>query len=137
MDKRVSKSEKLTRIAGAWDGNIALSLMQAAPFRISDSSHLYFNSVMQASEVLSCLPNLVPMTVNGWVSRLSPEDRRKRNKAIRRLTWDGAEYKVTYAWRTDQGDEIWLEEHGRRKTGQGDTPSEIDGVIRNVSQSRP
>ena len=40
MDKNVSNAEKLTRISGVWDGDVALSVMRAAPFRISNSAQL-------------------------------------------------------------------------------------------------
>jgi len=133
MDRTVAKGDRLTRIAGVWDGDAALSLLQAAPFRISGQGQLHFNPVMQASDILSSLPNRIPSTISDWVSRLSPEDARERQKAIRRLTWDGAEYKLTYAWRTYQGEEIWLEEQGRRKSGNGDIPRDIEGVMRNVT----
>ena len=88
MDRTVAKGDRLTRIAGVWDGDAALSLLQAAPFRISGQGQLHFNPVMQASDILSSLPNRIPSTVSDWVSRLSPEDARERQKAIRRLTWD-------------------------------------------------
>ena len=136
MDNKAAKGDRLTRIAGAWDGDIALSLMQAAPFRISNQTQLHFNPAMQAADILSSLPSRVPKTVEEWVSRLSPEAIRERQKAIRRLTWDGAEYKLTYAWRTYQGEVIWLQEQGRRKSGEGDVPTEIEGVIRNVNRRK-
>ena len=133
MDKNVSKGDRLTRIAGVWDGNVALSLMRAAPFRISNQNEIHFNPAMHAADILSSLPNRIPRSVSDWVSRLSPEDARARQKAIRRLSWDGAEYKLTYAWRTYQGEEIWLQEQGRRKSGNGDIPTEIEGVMRNIN----
>ena len=133
MDKNVAKSDRLARISAVWDGDVALSLMRAAPFRILGRDQIHFKPVMQAAEILSSLPNRIPSTVSDWVSRLSPDDARMRQKAMRRLTWDGAEYKLTYAWRTYQGEEIWLQEQGRRKSGEGDVPTDIEGVIRNVS----
>jgi diguanylate cyclase (GGDEF)-like protein len=133
MDKHAGKGDRLARIAGVWDGDVALSLMRAAPFRISNQTHIQFNPVMQATEVLSSGPERLPRTVKEWTARLSNEDARERQKAIRRLTWDGAEYCITYQWRTLQGDEIYIQEQGRRRSGQGDVPTEIDGVIRNIS----
>jgi len=136
MDRTVAKRDRLTRIASVWDGDVALSLMQAAPFRITDGDQLHFNPALQASEILFSLPSRIPNHVSDWVSRLSPEDARARQKAIRRLTWDGAEYKLTYAWRTFQGEEIWLEEQGRRKSGKGDVPTDIEGVIQNITNRK-
>lgn len=134
MDNSVAKSDRIARIAGVWDGDVALSLMQAAPFQIIDKTQFYFKPAMQAAEILLSSPNKIPNTVADWTSRLSAEDARRRQKAMRRLTWDGAEYTLTYAWRTHQGDEIWLQEQGRRKSGEGDKPTHIEGVIRNVSR---
>lgn len=133
MDNLVAKGDRLARIAGVWDGDAALSLMRAAPFRISKDTHLHFEPTEQASEVLSSTAERVPKTVADWVSRLSAEDARERQKAIKRLSWDGAEYKLIYRWRTFQGDEIWLQEQGRRKSGKGTLPSEIEGVITNIN----
>jgi len=134
MDNSVAKSDRIARIAGVWDGDVALSLMQAAPFQIIDKTQFYFKPAMQAAEILLSSLNKIPNTVEDWTSRLSADDKRRRQKAMRRLTWDGAEYTLTYAWRTHQGDEIWLQEQGRRKSGVGDNPTHIEGVIRNVSR---
>ncbi len=134
MDSSVAKGDRLARISGAWDGDVALSLMRAAPFRMTDMTLLHFNPAMQAVDVLCSTNNRIPKTNLDWSTRLSPEDVRTREKAIRRLTWDGAEYKLTYQWRTYQGDQIWVEEMGRRKSGSGDKPTDIEGVMRNVTR---
>jgi len=134
MDKSVANRDRLARISGAWDGDAALSLMRAAPFRLTDMTLLHFNPAMQAVDVLCTSDNRIPKTNTDWAARLSPEDVRARDKAIRRLTWDGAEYKLLYQWRTHQGDQIWVEELGRRKSGSGDVPTDIEGVMRNVTR---
>jgi len=136
MDKTAAKANRLARISGVWDGDVALSLMRAAPFRIFNKTEIHFNPAMQAADILSSSPSRIPSKLADWVSRLAPEDARARQKAIRRLTWDGAEYKLTYAWRTYQGEDIWLEEQGRRKSGEGDVPTDIEGVIRNVTRRK-
>ena len=134
MDKTVSKGDRLARISGAWDGDVALSLMRAAPFRLTDMTQLHFNPPLQAMDVLCSSDSHIPKTNTDWAARLSPEDVRARQKAIRRLTWDGAEYMITYLWRTYQGDQIWVEERGRRKSGSGDEPTQIEGIMRNVTR---
>lgn len=133
MDRNVAKGDRLARISGVWDGDVALSMMRAAPFHISDMTRLTFNPVMQAADVLCSSDIHIPKTNTDWAARLTLEDARNRQKAIRRLTWDGAHYKLVYQWRTNQGDQIWIEEQGRRRSGSGDTPTEIEGVMRNVS----
>jgi diguanylate cyclase (GGDEF)-like protein len=136
MDKNVTKGDRLARIAGVWNKDVALSLMRAAPFRITDRTILHFEPHAQAADVLCSSSGQIPNVLVDWNYRLKGEDVRARQKAMRRLTWDGAEYKLTYQWRTDQGEEIWLEEQGRRKSGLGDIPTEIEGVIRNVTSRR-
>ena len=136
MDRHVAKGDRLTRIAGVWDDDVTLSLLRAAPFRISNLDHLHFEPALQASDILSSSRSEIPKTQLDWMSRLSQDDARARQKALRRLTWDGAEYKLTYLWRTLQGDQIWIEERGRRKSGVADTPSDIEGVMRNVTHQK-
>ncbi len=136
MDRNVAKGDRLARISGVWDGDVALSLMRAAPFQISDLTRLTFNPAIQATEVLCSLHSRIPKTVSDWEFCLSSKDARERQKAIRRLTWDGAEYKLVYKWKTYQGDQIWIEEQGRRKSGEGEVPTHIDGIMRNVTKRK-
>lgn len=134
MDKSIAKGDRVARISGAWDGDVALSLMRAAPFNLTDMTLFHFNPAMQAVNVLCSSDVRIPKTSLEWATRLSDEDARARKKAISRLTWDGAEYKLVYQWRTYQGDQIWIEELGRRKSGSGDQPTNIEGVMRNVTR---
>lgn len=136
MDNNVAKGDRLARIAGVWDGDVALRLMRAAPFRISGQTRIHFQPVSQAVDVLGGTQTGIPQSVANWNHRLSDDDARLRVKTMRRLSWDGAEYKLIYLWRTEQGEEIWLEESGRRKSGQGDVPYEIEGVIRNITAQK-
>lgn len=133
MDKSAAKGERLARISGVWDGDSALSLLRAAPFRISNLTQLQFNPAMQAADILCSSVNQIPTSHENWAARLTPEDARVRQTAIRRLTWDGAEYKLVYKWRSSQGDDIWIEEIGRRTSGAGDKPADIEGIMRNVT----
>lgn len=136
MDRHVQKGDKIARISGVWDEDTTLSLLRAAPFRLIDLTTFHFNPATQAADILGCSAHHLPETRSDWTSGLSDTDARDRQKAIRRLTWDGAEYKCVYAWITPQGERIWLEEHGRRKFGDGDHPTHIEGVIRNVTSRK-
>jgi len=40
---------------------------------------------------------------------------------------------LIYQWQSYQGEPIWIEEQGRRQAGKGDRPTEIDGVMRNIT----
>lgn len=136
MDRAVAKGDRLARITGIWDGSVALRLLQAAPFRISSQNQLHFEPRVHAVDLLSAMSGQLPQTQSDWNKRLCTDSVRARDNALRRLTWDGAQYKLTYRWRTDQGEEIWLEEQGRRKSGDGEIVTEIEGVIRNVTAQR-
>ena len=134
MDKNVEKGNRLARISGVWDGDATLSLLRAAPFQITDLTRMHFNPTIQATEVLCSSHNRIPKTGSDWDARLSSKSARERQKAMRRLTWDGAEYKLIYQWKTYQGEHIWIEEQGRRRSGRGDKATHIDGIMRNVTQ---
>lgn len=136
MDKNVAKGDRVARIAAVWDDDVTLSLLRAAPFRLSNMDDLYFEPSLQTSDVLCCSTGEIPKTHADWIARLSQTDARARQKALRRLTWDGAEYKLSYQWRTYQGDIIWVEERGRRKTGLGDKVYDIEGVMRNITHQK-
>ena len=137
MEQRVRKSGSSFHSAPDLRGETtALALLRAAPFRILQSKDLQFASSDGAADVLYMVPNKVPQTQAEWTSRLSPDAARERRRAMSRLTWDGAEYKVTYQWRGAHGDNIWIEEQGRRISGDGANPSEIQGVIRNITQQK-
>ena len=133
MDRPARKSSRPSPISGVWENDAALSLLRAAPFRLKASGDLHFAPAAQAATVLGSDFNHLPKTDADWTSRLSSMDARERRKAINRLTWDGAEYKLIYQWQSYQGEPIWIEEQGRRQAGKGDRPTEIDGVMRNIT----
>ena len=134
MDRHVTKAERLARIPSVWDDDATLALLRAVPFRLSVQGALHFNPLAQAANILGSSDTDIPKSDADWALRLSAEEARARQTAIRRLSWDGAEYKATYLWRSQQGEDIWIEEHGRRKSGSGDQPTRIEGVMRNVTR---
>ena len=70
--------------------------------------------------------------VEAWAQRLTTESNRKRNKALRSLTWDGAQYSVTYQIMMDDERNLWVHERGERLAGIDNLPTEISGVIINI-----
>ena len=110
----------------------ALALLRAVAFRLSDDTNLHLSPASQASDLFGTSPQTLPRTISEWTARLSPEDIRARRKAMRRLTWDGARYKLRYQWRTDQGESLTIEERGQRIAGVNDIPTDIEGVFRDV-----
>lgn len=133
VNKASNIDDKLTHLTAAWDGDVALSLLRSVPFRLSNQTQLHFKSNMQAVQVLGGASLHIPQTVLDWTARMRREDVRLRKKAMSRLTWDGAQYKLNYIWRTEQGEEIWIEEQGRRTSGLDEKVTEVKGVFTNVT----
>jgi len=116
--------------------DMALTLLGAVAFSITDRTTLSFGSDRQAVSVLSQPLQHLPRSSDGWTTQMEPEDVRARDKALRRLAWNGAQYRLTYRWRTVQGEFVWIEERGRRRAGTEDGVTNIDGVFTNVTAQR-
>lgn len=110
----------------------ALILLGAAPFLLRHNSNLIWQDQALCKRLLRISNGAVPETLEELNTRLSPEARRNRAKAIRNLTWDGAQYALTYRVMMDDARQIWVEERGERISGEGKRPSEISGVIVNI-----
>ncbi len=136
MDRSAGKGDRLSRIFAGSDDDVTLSLMRAVPYHLTPGSELDFNLPSQAAKIFANPLNDLPKTDSDWMYRLSSEDKRTRQKAMRQLSWDGAEYKCIYQWRSLDGNQIWVEEHGRRISGEGDRPTRIEGVMRNVTSRK-
>lgn len=116
--------------------DMALTLLGAVAFSIIDRTTLSFGSDRQAVSVLSQPLQHLPRSSEGWTAQMEPEDVRARRKALRRLAWNGAQYRLTYRWRTVQGEFVWIEERGSRRAGTEDGVTHIDGVFTNVTAQR-
>jgi len=112
----------------------AMALMGAAPFLLRDNFNFTWHDESLCRSLLSIRRGGVPQTVQAWTERMSLEDRRERNKAIRNLSWDGAQYKLTYRIRLDDGRNIWIEERGERLSGSNKTAKDISGIFVNVDK---
>ena len=117
-------------------GDYALSLMGAVAFSIADRTDLQFGSDRQAATILIQPLQHLPRTVRDWTGQMEVNDIRARQKALRRLAWNGAQYRLTYPWRTVQGEKVWIEERGCRKAGAEDGVTHIEGVFINVTAQR-
>jgi len=113
----------------------ALKLLGAAPFLLRDNHNFVWKGQELCKLLLKISNGPVPETVEDWTARLSPEANRARSKAIRSLTWDGAQYRVTYQVTLDDARQIWVEERGERLSGAEKLPTDISGVITNVDAS--
>ena len=118
------------------DSQHALSLLEAAPFLLRNNNEFIWQDVSLCKSLLRIGHGSAPDTVSAWRQRLSPEDNRKRDKALRSLTWDGAQYSVTYEIMMDDEQKIWVIERGERLAGLDTTPNEISAVIVNMDDSK-
>ncbi len=114
----------------------ALTLIGATGFSVQRDGGLIFPSEQQASDILGQSIQTLPKTIEAWCSHMEPDDVFNRRKALSRLNWVGAQYRLTYPWRTLEGERIWLEERGIRKTSSDAGGFAIEGVIINVTQSK-
>ena len=114
------------------DSQHALSLLEAAPFILRDNHDFIWLDGSLCKSLLRISGSSTPNTVEAWTQRLTPESNRKRNKALRSLTWDGALYSVTYQIMMDDERNLWVHERGERLAGIDNLPTEISGVIINI-----
>jgi len=118
------------------DSQHALSLLEAAPFLLRDNHDFIWQDASLCKSLLRISGHSLPDTVTAWTERLSPEGNRERDKALRGLTWDGAQYSVTYEILMDDERKIWVHERGERLAGIDNLPTEISGVVINVDVSQ-
>ena len=114
----------------------ALSLIGASAFSIHYDGGLSFASQQQASDVLGQSVHTLPKTIEAWCKHMEPDDIFTRRKALSRLSWDGAQYRLTYPWRTVEGERVWVEERGVRKSSREAGEFAIEGVFINVTQQK-
>lgn len=114
------------------DSRHALSLMEAVPFVLRDSREFIWQDSSAVKSLLRIGSGLLPRSVSDWSRRLSPDGKRKREKALRGLTWDGAQYSVTYEVLMDDQQKIWVHERGERLSGIDQIPTNISGVVVNI-----
>jgi len=112
-----------------------MALLRAAPFLLRDNHNFIWPDEDLCKALLKISRGTIPETTQAWSVRLSPEGNRNRTKAIRSLSWDGAQYSVTYQVRLDDGRQIWIEERGERLSGSEKRAAEVSGVFINVDSS--
>jgi len=115
---------------------LSLSLLGAAPIYILDNHDLIWPQPELGKALLRRHKPDLPDTIGDWSTRLSADGKFARNRALRGLTWDGAQYAVTYKVRTDDSREIWVEERGERLSGVERKPTEISAVLRDVQKDK-
>lgn len=91
-----------------------------------------WQDIDQAALLLTSRPTQVPTELSALQALMTSEGLQARKAAMRALTWDGAVYKVEYQVLRFDGHYVWLEEMGKRVTGDGKQVSHIIGVVRNI-----
>ncbi|MEP3889437.1 MAG: GGDEF domain-containing protein [Hellea sp.] len=133
------KRDSLENAAGTsvrGESQSALRLLGAAPFLLRGQQSFIWQDLTLCKSLLKINNGPAPETAEDWNARLSPEGARDRAKAIRNLTWDGAQYAVSYKIAMDDARQIWVEERGERLSGEGARAAEISGVIVNIDSAR-
>ena len=137
MHKRARPDSAVAEIISPpGDSQHALSLLGAAPFLLRDNHSFIWHNASLCKSLLRISQGSLPETVSAWTQRLSPDDNRKRNKALRGLTWDGAQYSVDYEIMMDDSQKIWVHERGERLSGIDKQATEIAGVVINMDRSK-
>jgi len=114
----------------------ALSLLDATPFLITESDKLIWPDPKLAKKLIRLKTGQLPDRLSSWVAAIDQEGRHKRKKALKNLTWDGAQYVVQYQLTTRDARQIWVEERGERLTGTENGATHIRGVIKNIQAQR-
>lgn len=109
-----------------------MALLRAARFSYISGDFTWHDEA-RAADVMRGRTEDIPRSLKALVSRIiDNDDINKRARAIAKLTWDGAPYRITYRARSFCGDPVWVEERGKRIAGNGRTPVHVIGVIRDI-----
>ena len=110
----------------------ALGLLSAAVFEWRNNRFSWRDDRVAASVFCGRIDDL-PQSLKGLLAHVEEDGVKHRKDALSHLTWNGAQYKVRYKIRRLDGQSAWVEERGRRLSGEGRTPDAIIGVIRDVT----
>jgi len=128
-------ARSLDRSPGGYAGDsdaMAFSLLRAAPFSISGDGAMTWPVPALPMALLRCYDDDLPKDTKAYNQWLDPATVRERLRAIQSLTWDGAQYGLTYRVRTFDGRELWIKERGQRLRGVDKVATEISAVIEDV-----
>lgn len=77
-----------------------------------------------------------PVTYQGLIERILPEDREGREKALRRAIQNGHDYTVEYRVRWPNGEVHWLQIRGRSHDHNGGPGPELAGVVLDITEQK-
>lgn len=115
--------------------NAGLALLGAAVFEWR-AGHFGWRDDRIAAAVLCGRLDDLPQSLPELLDNILDDGAKNRSDAVATLTWDGAQYKVSYRVRRLDGQIAWLEERGRRIRGDGRSPDQIIGVIRDITSDK-
>ena len=116
--------------------DVGLNLLAATPFILDGEGQIQWTDSVRAAYILRATEVLLPHDEDSFMHRLSPEHQGLRRRALKTLTWDGAQYSVEYQFQTYDGQSFWIEERGQRLEGHGSQTSKIMAVLRHIDARR-
>ncbi len=112
----------------------ALSLLSAAGFTVDLSGEaLNWLDDDLIANLLSSPLKRIPRNQQAFDTLISAQDRVRRAGLIAGLHYDDAAYDLQYQVQTFAGHVIWVQERGRRMSGEGTSPAIITGVLTDIT----
>lgn len=110
----------------------AMGLLKSVVFVTRADGKMAWPEPEHASTFLRNHTDDIPLSTQSFEKRLDENARSERQKAIKNLTWDNAQYVLSYCMRAYDERPIWVEERGERISGNGKTPERIISVLTNI-----
>ena len=118
---------------------IVFSLLKAAPFVLrgpEGAQVLTWTEPGLAAAMLDHSIENLPRSHSLFMESLPPSVQAQRRNAMYSLSFDGARYLVNYQLTRSDQETCWIEESGERIKGDGDMPTHIVCVLRDVTAAR-
>ncbi len=103
----------------------ALNLLKSVVFETEPEGTIAWQNDDLAARFLHSVPENVPHSVSDFELYLNDTARRARQKALKSLTWDGAQYALTYCMSGYGSPMFWVEERGQRLSGTPGKPGHV------------
>lgn len=110
----------------------AMGLLKSVVFVTRADGKMAWPDPDPASAFLRNHTDDLPLSMQSYETRLDENARKARQKAIKDLTWDHAQYIIVYCLRAYDERPIWVEERGERISGKGKIPERIISVLTNI-----
>jgi len=118
------------------DNYTAFSLLRAAPFVVRGPERsrvlTWYDSAL-ITRIFSCSDADLPRTDGAFNEMISAAAQAVRSRALAQLDVDGTRYCIQYDIQCADGRTKTIEESAQRISGDGDMPTHISGVLRDVT----